>query len=170
MSLMHHRAALRRAALLAAATLALAGCSSRNVDLAKVLQVTDLTTGWFDAGVVEGGKNKLVPSVSFRLKNADTATLASVQLFARFSQLGDEQEWGTPPYVKAIGPEGLLPGQSTKMMILRSNLGYTGEQPRLDMLQHKDFIDTRVEIFAKYMANNWVKLAERQIARQLITR
>jgi hypothetical protein len=170
MSLMLRHATLRHTALLAVAAFALGGCSSRKVDLAKVLQVTELTTGWYDAGVVEGGKNKLVPSVSFRLKNADTETLASVQLFARFSQLHDAQEWGTPPYVKAIGPEGLPPGQSTNMMILRSNLGYTGEQPRLEMLQHDKFIDARVELFAKYMANNWVKLTERQIARQLITR
>jgi len=150
--------------------LALAGCSNRQVDIAKVLQVTDVTTGWFDAGVIEGGKNKLVPTVSLRLKNTNTQPIASVQLFARFNQLNDEQEWGTPPYVRAIGPEGLAAGQSTPLMVLTSNLGYTGEQPRLEMLQNSSFVDAQVRIFAKYRANEWVKIFERQVARQLITR
>ena len=150
--------------------LALAGCSGRSVDIAKVLQVTDATTGWFDAGIVEGGKNKLVPTVSLRLKNTDTESIESVQLFARFSQIGDQEEWGTPPYVRAIGPEGLPPGKSTPLMVLTSNLGYTGEQPRLQMFQHTQFKDARVQIFAKYRANNWVKIYEHDIARQLITR
>lgn len=150
--------------------LALAGCTSRAVDLPKVLQVTEVTTGWFDAGVVEGGKNKLVPSISLRLKNADTEPIASVQLFARFSRQGETDEWGTPPYVRAIGPEGLAPGQATSPMVLRSNLGYTGEQPRLDMLRNSSFVDARVEIFGKYMANNWVKLGDYKVTRQLLTR
>ncbi len=162
----------RHTTFLAAALLVLAaaGCRSRQVDLPKVLQVSDVTTGWFDAGIVEGGKNKLVPTIGFRLKNTDTEPIESVQLFARFSRMGETDEWGTPPYVRAIGPEGLAPGQFTSPMILRSNLGYTGEQPRLDMLRNNNFVDARVEVFAKYRANNWVKLTELKIARQLLTK
>jgi hypothetical protein len=167
MSLMRHTLFAVTASI---AVLVLAGCGSRKVDLPKVLQVTDVTTGWFDAGVVEGGKNKLVPTVSLRLKNTDTQPIASVQLFARFARLNEPDEWGTPPYVRAIGPDGLPPGQSTSLMVLRSNLGYTGEQPRLEMLQNTQFVDARVEIFAKYMADNWVRLSEQRIARVLITR
>ena len=48
-------------------------CSSaactQEVDLKQALQVTDVTTGWFDAGIVDG-KNKLVPSITFRLRNS----------------------------------------------------------------------------------------------------
>ncbi len=32
---------------------------------------------------------------------------------------------------------------------MRSTLGYTGEQPRMQMLQNKEFVDARVEIFLK---------------------
>ena len=43
------------------------------VDLKQALQVTDLTGGWLDGGIVDG-KNKLVPTVSFRVrKNIDQA-------------------------------------------------------------------------------------------------
>ena len=34
----------------------------------EALEVTDVSTGWYDAGVVDG-KNKLVPSLTFRLRN-----------------------------------------------------------------------------------------------------
>ena len=50
------------------AVLALSSCS-KPVDLPKALEVTDVTTGYFDAGIVEGNKNKIVPTISFRLKN-----------------------------------------------------------------------------------------------------
>jgi hypothetical protein len=167
---MHRPTTFLAAAAGLIALVTLAGCTARKIDLPKVLKVTDVTTGWFDAGIVEGGKNKLVPTIALRLKNTDTQPIDSVQLFARFSRVAEPDEWGTPPYVKAIGTEGLAPGQATPPMVLRSNLGYTGEQPRLDMLRHSSFVDARVEIFAKYRSDNWVKLGEYQITRQLVTR
>jgi hypothetical protein len=157
---------------LIASSLLAAGCGGREVDVAKALQVTEVTTGWFDAGIIhdaEGPKNKLVPTISFRLKNADAESISSVQLFAKFLQVGDEQEWGSPPYIKAIGPDGLAAGSATEPIVLRSDRGYTGAQPRAQMLQNRNFVDARVEIYAKYRANNWVKLTDRTIQRQLLT-
>src|SRR5688500_1741122 len=58
--------------------LALTACRSTPVELSKQLTVTDVTTGWFDAGVVEGNKNKLVPTISFRLKNQGPGEIGSV--------------------------------------------------------------------------------------------
>lgn len=156
------------AAVVLGLALASSGCGD-DVDIARALQVTDVTSGWFDAGILEDGKNKLVPSVSFRLKNAHQSEIASVQMFAKFLRVGETEEWGTPPYVRAIGPDGLPPGAATEPLVMRSNLGYTGLQPRAQMLRNRDFVDARVELFAKYRANNWVKLGEYQIERQLLT-
>ena len=47
------------------AVLLVAGCS-RSVDVKQALEVADATSGWYDAGIVNG-KNKIVPSVTFRL-------------------------------------------------------------------------------------------------------
>jgi hypothetical protein len=66
---------LRRSWLLAAAV-ALSTCGP-TVDLTKGLQVTIVDTGWYDAGIVNG-QNKLVPSVTFKLKNVSDQTLASL--------------------------------------------------------------------------------------------
>ena len=38
--------------------------------------------------------------------------------------------------------------------------GYTGRQPRLQMLQNKEFVDAKVEIFGKHGSRYWQKLGE----------
>ena len=52
--------------------------------------------------------------------------------------------------------------------MLRSALGYTGEQPRIQILQHKDFVDAKVEVFLKKGSQVWAKLGEFPIERQLL--
>jgi hypothetical protein len=153
--------------VLLAGALAAAGCGPR-VDVKQALQVTDVSTGWFDAGLVEGQKNKLVPRVQFRVKNVSNETVSSVQLNAVFRVIGDVQELGSM-FVKGIDSTGLAPGQSTELYSLQSALGYTGEQPRLEMLQHGQFKDAQVEIFAKPVSGQWIKLAEHKVDRQLLT-
>ena len=61
------------AAAVLTAGLSAAGCS-KPVDLKQALQVTDLIGGYHDAGVV-GGKNKIVPTLSFRLKKSTSDSL-----------------------------------------------------------------------------------------------
>ena len=69
-------------------TVALSACTTRTIDLPKALEITDVETGFFDAGIVDG-KNKLVPTISIRLKNRDSQPIASVQMLARFSRVGE---------------------------------------------------------------------------------
>lgn len=143
-----------------------AGCSPR-VDVKAALEVTDVVTGWYDAGIVAGQKNKLVPSVTFRVKNVSTDTITLVQFNAVFRVVDDPQELGSK-LVRGIGTEGLAAGQSVGPYTLQSDLGYTGEQPRAQMLQHGQFKDAKVEIFAKHGSAQWVKLVEHAITRQLL--
>ena len=75
------------------------------------LQVTDLSSGWHDAGVVEG-KNKLVPAISFKLKNNSDQSLTSLQVNALFRRVNEPDEWGSG-YMKVTGSEGLAPGASS---------------------------------------------------------
>jgi hypothetical protein len=144
-----------------------AGCGS-NVELAAAAKLTDVTTGWFDAGVTEDGKNKLVPSVSLRINNAADEALGSTQLNLIFKRVIDTDEW-TTSFVRAIGPEGLGPGATTPPIVVRAQQGYTGTQPRLSMLQNNQFVDFKVEVFGKHGSATWVKLGEFPIERQLLT-
>ena len=70
------------------------GCSGPTVDLKQALQIDIVGTGWFDAGVVDG-KNKLVPTVSFTVKNVSDQKLVSLQMMASFFRVTDKaSEWG----------------------------------------------------------------------------
>ena len=145
-----------------------AGCGP-NVDLTKGLQVDIVSTGWFDAGIVNG-QNKLVPSVSFRLKNVSDQKLSTLQVNARFSRLSETEEWGNG-FVTAAGSEGLAPGATSSTFTIRSQLGYTGsDQSRAEMLQNGHFVDARVELSAKYASAQWKPIGEYPIARQLLTK
>lgn len=155
----------RTLSVLVLSCLAASGC--RGADPVTVLEPIDVVTGWYDEGIVEG-KNKLVPSVSLKLRNKSDGALRSVQVNAIFKR-GDEAEpWGDH-YGWAIQGEPLPPGQTTRDIVLRSGLGYTGEDPRHEMLQNKAFVDAKVEIFLKQGSRVWAKLAEFPIERQLLT-
>ena len=155
---------------LAACLVAAASACGRSdaQDITKVLAVTDVKTGWWDAGV-ENGKNKLLPSVILTLKNTDSVRpLSNIQLNAVIRRVGEPDEWGGA-YEKVIGTNALPPGASTKPIMLRSNLGYTGIESRAQMLKNKQFVDAHVQVFVKHGGAQWVKLGEWLVARELLT-
>ena len=156
----------RRLVLPLLAALFLTACESREVEID--LRIVDVNTGWYDTGVLPGGGNKLVPSVSFELENISDRDIASVQVNAVFRRIGEEVSWGEH-FVRAIDPDGLAAGATTESIVLRSTLGYTGPQSRLQMLRNQQFVDATVEVFGKHGSRTWVKMAEFPIERQLLT-
>jgi hypothetical protein len=143
------------------------GCN-RGVDPVTVLEAHDVITGWYDAGIVEGNKNKLVPSISLKLRNKSGEPVRSIQINAIFKRVNEAEMWGEH-YGWAVQRDPLAAGASTKELVLRSGLGYTGEQPRMQMLQNREFVDAKVEIFLRQGSRVWAKLAEFPIDRQLLT-
>jgi hypothetical protein len=151
-----------------AVVIAAAGCGGGSSEpINKLVEPVEVKTGWFDAGV-ENGMNKLVPTVTLTLKNISSGPVANVQLNAVIRRVGETDEWGGA-FQKVIGMEPVPPGGSTKPIVLRSNLGYTGIEPRSQMLKNSQFVDAHVQVFAKHGGNQWTKLGEWQIARELLT-
>ena len=144
-----------------------AGCKAP--DPTTQLEPGDVVTGWYDAGIVEPGKNKLVPSISLRLHNKSSEPVKSVQVNAIFRRVGETEMWGEH-FGWAVQKDELPAGATTEPLVLRSQLGYTGEQPRMQMLQNKEFVDAKVEIFLRRGSQGWAKLAEFPVARQLLTK
>ena len=144
------------------------GCGPA-VDLTKGLQVGIVNSGWFDVGIVNG-QNKLVPTVSFTLKNVSDRKLVSLQVNGLFRRLTENDEWGSE-LVIAAGSAGLGPGETTGVLSAKSPRGYTGsDQSRQEMLQNSHFVDARVDLFAKYAATQWTRVGTYPIARQLLTK
>lgn len=154
----------RASGLLWAAALLLSGCGP-TVDLSKALTVTDVATGWHDVGVVDG-KNKVVPAIAFKLKNGSDQELTSLHINALFRRVNEPDEWGSG-FVRVTGSDGLAPGASSDLITVNSQLGYTGEESRADLLKNRSFVDAKVEIFAKYASTQWTRVGEFPITRQL---
>jgi len=155
-------------AFLACVSLAAVACGP-TVDLKSALQVLDVSSGWYDAGIVNG-QNKLVPTVSFKLRNTSNRQLNVLQVNALFRRVNEKTEWGSA-FLPVTGSQGLAPGATTDTLTARSQLGYTGTgQSRDDMLHNSSFVDAKVELFAKYESLQWTRLGEFPITRQLITR
>jgi hypothetical protein len=149
--------------LLAATQLA---CGEPEPDASQVLEPVEVITGWLDKGIVNG-QNKLVPTISFKIRNKSDQPISSVQLNAVFRVVGDPEELGAR-LVRGIPGAGLMPKTTTANFVLSSDLGYTSEGSRVQMLQNSQFRDAQVELFAKHGSRQWVKLAERKIDRQLL--
>jgi hypothetical protein len=147
--------------------LATASCGPK-VDLSKGLQVVDVSTGWWDAGVVNG-QNKLVPSVTFKFKNVSDQKLDVLQANVVFRRVTEDKEWGSS-YVKITGTEGLAPGATSESQTVKSQLGYTGSESRQQMLDNGQFVDAKIELFAKYGNIQWQKVGEYTVPRTLITK
>ena len=144
------------------------GCGP-TVDLAKGLEIVDVSSGWFDAGIVNG-KAKLLPSISFRVKNISDQKLLVLQVNALFRRVTEKDEWGSG-FITAAGSEGLAPGATTQPVTLKSDRGYTGtDQTRQQMLENKYFVDAKVELSAKYGSAQWVRIGDFPITRVLIVK
>ena len=150
------------------AALLAAGACAPPVDLTKNLQVLDVSTGWFDAGIVNG-QNKLVPTVTFKFKNNSDQSLKVLQANVLFHRVSDPNvEWGAG-FLAVAGSEGLAPGATSNPLTVKSNLGYTGsDQTRQEILHNRAFVDATVQVFAKYGSTQWVKMGEYPIERRLI--
>jgi hypothetical protein len=153
-----------RLAAFAAAILGLASCGPA-VDLAAALRVDGLSTGWQDAGYADG-LNKITPSITLTLTNTSKTTLGPLHLNAVFRQSGHASEWSAR-FAPIAGSEGFRPG-SSKAIVLTSDLGYTSFDPVEDILLNSQFVDADVDLFARYGASQWIKLARYRVDRHLV--
>ena len=159
------------AVMLLAALCGTASCG-RSVDVKEALEVVDTSSGWFDAGIVDG-KNKIVPSVTFKLRKKPDADLSAIALNIAFRYVpapgsNVEEPWEDFFVQRAEFKNG----NETDLLVVRLPNGYTGEPPqsRLEMLKNSRFRDVRARIFAKYSSSQWVEIGTVDVQRQLIVR
>ncbi|HZT76575.1 MAG TPA: hypothetical protein VFA27_07945 [Vicinamibacterales bacterium] len=143
---------------------ALCSCGGAN-DVASMLTVDLLSTGWRDAAPASG-RNKIVPSASVRVTNASDRTLPAVQVNAVFHRRGEDGAWGSA-FVAATGSSGLT-AHAGATLTLNSERGYTSDAAQEQMLTHQQFVDATVDVFAKYGSHQWTRVGAYPIARQLL--
>jgi hypothetical protein len=147
-----------------AAALLTSACGS-SIDLAKAVAPESVVTGWTDGGTI-AGKNRIVPAVSFRLKNVSDQSLSAVQVNAVFRRVNDPGEWSSG-FLPNVARE-MPPGMQTDARTVAGQQGYTGTDDRDDMLRNSHFVDAKAELFVKSGASNWTRIGEYPVTRQLL--
>lgn len=143
------------------------GCTP-SVDIKQTFRITELSGGWYDAGVVDG-KNKLIPTVMFRVEKTTSDEVRPLSINVLFKQIkGNADEEWDDVFLQQVD---FSEGARTPLLTIRPTGGATGDPPqsRLDMLKNSYFVDIRAVIFAKQSSSNWVELARYDIPRQLLT-
>ena len=160
-----------RSTLILTFAVTIAGCAP-SVDIKQTVEMTETSGGWHDAGIV-GGKNKIVPSVSFKLRKKPGTDLSGLALNVVFRH---------PPAAGGNSPEdwdevfiqraNFRDADETELLTIRPNAGYTGDPPqsRQDILSHSQFRDVRAHVFAKVSSSQWVELGTIDVKRELILR
>ena len=149
---------------LAVALLFTASCSPP-VDLKQALQVTDVSSGYFDAGVTAEGANKLVPSVTFRLRDSSgKLSRVALNVIFRLTATGEDRDEIFKQRIDVVNGE-------TELLTLRPTAGFTGTPPqsRLEMLKNSSFQDMEAVILVRQVSAQWLELHRIPIERQLIT-
>ena len=147
---------------LACAALLVAAACSKPVDLKQAVEITDLTAGWYDVGVVNG-QNKLVPSVTFRVRKKADVELPAVSLNVHFRREGEDAPYDEV-YLQRVAPD-------SEPITVRAKTGYTADPPqsRAEMLKHSAFRDVSIQIFARQTSAQWVELGKSTVPRRVLT-
>jgi hypothetical protein len=151
--------------VVASALLLTAVLSRSTVRPADALDVRVEASGWLPIPAPDG-KVRVIPMVVVRVANHTPHRLAGVQLNVIFRRAIDGTEWDSV-WKPHIGGRRLAPGAQVESLAFVSQHGHVGLLPPAGLLQHPEFVDARVEVFAKYGAQRWARLAVHQVDRQL---
>jgi hypothetical protein len=108
-----------------------ASCS-RPVDFKQTLKVTDVSGGWYDFGIVDG-KNKLVPSLTFKVIKPADARIRSLSLNVHFKKVVDPSKPGKDgeeEFDEVFLQTVEFEGNETKLLTVRPTTGFTGDAPQ----------------------------------------
>jgi len=157
-------------ALLPVAIAAAASCGPA-IDYKQALQVTELSGGWYDAGIVDG-KNKLIPSLSFRIHKPADARIRSLALNVIFKRVSPDKKQEEDLDEVFLQSVEFSEGNQTPLLTVRPQHGYTGDAPqtRAEILQHSQFWDGRAVVFVKQSSTTWVDLIRYDVPRVVLTK
>jgi hypothetical protein len=105
--------------------------------------------------------------VTFHLQNVTPDSIDGVQVNVVFRQVTEDLAWGDR-LIRGVGSDGLAGGATTGALVVRSPRGYTGTQSRAEMIKNKEFIDVKVDLFARHGSRTWQKIGEFPIERKLL--
>src|SRR5512143_1417980 len=152
-----------RGAALAVLVAAAPGCSSH--DAAKELALSGVETYWI-VDSPQQGQNYVAPAVRFRLKNASSHTLGSIQARARFAAPDQREAWRSIQEQVSTWSRPLEPGKEAIVTVRSAGRYHAAADPQ-DILRSPSFKDPKVEVYVRIGASNWAKMAEATVERRI---
>jgi hypothetical protein len=152
-----------RGATLATLVVAAVGCSSH--DPAKELAVSGVETYWI-VDSPQQGQNYISPAVRFRLKNASSRTIGSVQARARFPAPDQREAWGSIQEQVSTWSRPLEPGKEAVVTVRCAGRYHAAADPQ-DMLRSPAFKDPKVEVYVRIGSSSWAMMAEATVERRI---
>ena len=117
-------------------------------DLAASLKLVPEISGYYDPGLQPDGQNKLVPSMTFRIKNEGPLPINYVDIVIAYWPVGADGEKDSLQ-IKGIGSTALEPGQTSEPFTVRSSVGYLSPMPRAEFFQSSYYTGFIIKVFAK---------------------
>ena|SRR5580765_1856636 len=141
----------RRLAVIALASvwLVAAAACGKYPDLKNQLKVVNLISGYFDDGPTPDHQNRLLPSLTFQLKNETDEPLSYIDLAVDFWQIGDDGPLDSP-IVAGIAGKALEPGQTSDSITVRASTGYKSPAARADFFTNPLFKGFTAKVYAKF--------------------
>jgi hypothetical protein len=110
---------------------------------------------------------KLVPSISFRIKNTSDKPLKYVYFNANFKVRDDISNLGDG-FLEAIGRQSLMPGETSQPILLKSNYGFDGTN--LEHFKTSAFFKSKVvdvKLFAKSQGSQYIPIGEWEVSQTI---
>lgn len=140
--------------------------AAAHIDVARSVRVEDVSGGWSVSTAVDG-RARLLPTVSFQLRNVSSAPLASVQVNVIFHRAGHTDVW-SDVVRRAITSSAVPSGIATGPIVAQAPIGYTGDEDTGKLLTHPQFVDSSVSIYARHGADHWTYLGDYPLPRQIV--
>ena len=148
-----------------------AACGGANVDPAAVFEVADVTTGYVQTDPTDG-RNRIVPSVAFRLKTRpgqpDVESVAINVGYRKANVAGDEAVFDDKYLQRVvIRDDGM-----SDPLVVNADTGFTGDAPQTpaEMLQNAHFQDLVVNILVKHGSGAWAQMHSAPVERRILAR
>ena len=132
----------------------------------RTLKLVPTMSGYYDDGVQPDGQNRLLPSMTFQLKNEGTLPITYVDLVIAYWPKGADGEKDSKQ-IHGITGTPLEPGAASEPITVRSGIGFTSLYPRAEFFSRPEFVDFIIKAFAKHRGRT-VSLGEHLVERRLL--
>lgn len=141
------------------------GCGPQP-NLATDLTLVPTVSGYYDDGVQPDKQNRLLPSLTFELRNVGSLPINNVDLVVAFWEVGADGE-NDSKQIRGIRGSALEPGKSSEAITVRASVGYKYPGPRAEFFVNQRWKGFIVKVFAK-LGGKTTKLGEFPIETRLL--